>query len=128
MLNQLHVALIYDYDPRFIAAAYAITWQSDNGGLWVGSTLGRTKFSKHISPKKTLEGVIGCYVVAIPSCVLMHYIGYLFPPLPLNHYIGLGFVLTTFAIAGDLIESFFKRSAGVKVSIYSLNVVRTQES
>ena len=44
---------------RQIALMFSMSWQADNGGLFIGTFFGRTPMDKNISPKKTREGIIG---------------------------------------------------------------------
>jgi len=97
------------------------SWQTDNGALITGSILGRTPFSKAISPKKTWEGVSGGVVVSVCTMILCAYIRNLpyldwLPDFSVKQYIVLGFGISIFAILGDLCESFIKRVAKVKDS------------
>lgn len=81
---------------------------------FVGVPLGRHHFAPNLSPKKSVEGLFGGFVGLIASALL------------LNHFLGIGFdvwqvilyCVTLFPIAvfGDLVESYFKRSANLKDS------------
>ena len=101
--------------------AFSLTWQADNGGLFVGGRYGKTPLEKHISPKKTVEGIMGAFLVPFASAITMKIISCfwdaLYPSNPmLLDYAIFGIVVPFTAITGDLIESFFKRCAGVKDS------------
>lgn len=46
-----------------IIVMFCLTWQADNGGLFIGGAYGKTIFSKSLSPSKTNEGVLGaCFL------------------------------------------------------------------
>lgn len=90
-----------------------IAKMTDNGGLFVGSWMGKHTFAPSISPSKTVEGLIGGLVCAV---VLAAAGGRVLLGLPIPWGAGLGLLLGGGAIAGDLFESFLKRQAGVKDS------------
>ena len=87
-------------------------WSYDSGAYLVGRRLGRTRFLTHISPSKTVEGVIGgALAVTVVSVLLVGGLGH--SPL---HGLLLGPIIAGAAQAGDLVESMIKRAAGVKDS------------
>ncbi len=94
-----------------------VTKFSDMGAYVVGSMLGRHKMIPRISPGKTWEGFGGAILFSTGSSLL-------FAQLARSHLSGmnwvhalvLGVVLSAAAVLGDLIESLFKREAGVKDS------------
>lgn len=87
-------------------------WAYDTGAYLVGRRFGRRHFLQHISPSKTLEGLVGGTAAAILVASLMlaalgqSVIGGLL----------LGTLMAAAAQAGDLVESMLKRAAGVKDS------------
>ena len=87
---------------------------SDTAQYFSGRLFGRHKLSPLISPKKTVEGAIGGFVVA--PVVLMLLGRAWLPDVSSSHVLLVGFVLVGLGIAGDLFESLLKRSAGVKDS------------
>jgi phosphatidate cytidylyltransferase len=94
-----------------------ITKFSDTGAYSVGSLIGRHKMIPRISPGKTWEGFGGALAVStLASLVFVHFFGNKMPGMNWKHAIVLGLVLSTSAVVGDLIESLFKREAGVKDS------------
>ena len=87
-------------------------WINDTMAYMVGSFIGKTPLSA-LSPKKTWEGTIGGTLLAVLAVVLLG------KALTNLSYQTLIIVSTTAAITGtigDLIESKFKRMAGVKDS------------
>jgi phosphatidate cytidylyltransferase len=84
---------------------------TDVFGMLVGTSLGRHPLTK-ISPNKTVEGSVGSLAIVIGIAVLTTW----FPPLHLQWWQGaaLGFATSIAAQGGDLVESAFKRDAGVK--------------
>ena len=94
-----------------------VTKFSDTGAYAVGSLIGRHKMIPRISPGKTWEGFGGALVVSTAaSLVFTHYLGDKMPGMKPLHAVVLGVVLSSTAVVGDLIESLFKREAGVKDS------------
>ena len=94
-----------------------VTKFSDSGAYAVGSLIGKHKMIPRVSPGKTWEGFGGAIVVSTGASVLFaHLAGPHLPGMTLMHAIILGVLLSTAAVVGDLIESIFKREAGVKDS------------
>ncbi len=87
-------------------------WAYDTGAYLVGRNVGRTRFLTHISPSKTIEGLVGGVVAASVVVGLLLWVLGLQP----LHALILG-PLTAFAAqAGDLAESMIKRAAGASDS------------
>ncbi len=94
-----------------------VTKFSDLGAYVTGSLFGKHKMIPRISPGKTWEGFAGAIVIStLVSVGYMHIAAAKVPQLTLLHAIVLGIVLSSTAVVGDLIESLFKREAGVKDS------------
>ncbi len=94
-----------------------VTKFSDLGAYCVGSLIGKHKMIPRISPGKTWEGFGGAIVVStLVSLVFAHFAGAKLVGMTPLHATILGIVLSCSAVVGDLIESIFKREAGVKDS------------
>jgi phosphatidate cytidylyltransferase len=94
-----------------------ITKFSDTGAYAVGSMIGRHKMIPRISPGKTWEGFGGAILVStLASLLFVHFLGHKMAGMNWVHAIVLGVTLSVAAVVGDLIESLFKREAGVKDS------------
>jgi len=94
-----------------------VTKFSDIGAYCVGSLIGRHKMIPRISPGKTWEGFGGAVLVSTGASVLFAKLaGAHLPGMTLAHAVILGVVLSVAAVVGDLIESIFKRQAGIKDS------------
>jgi phosphatidate cytidylyltransferase len=87
---------------------------SDTAQYYAGRLLGRHKLSPLISPKKTVEGAAGGFVVAPAVLALIGRVW--LPGVGTGSLVLLGLALVGLGIAGDLFESLLKRSAGVKDS------------
>ncbi|MDB6068267.1 MAG: Phosphatidate cytidylyltransferase [Pedosphaera sp.] len=94
-----------------------ITKFSDTGAYAVGSLIGKHKMIPRISPGKTWEGFAGAIVVSTGASLLfVHLAQAHMPAMNWKHAIVLGVILSVAAVIGDLIESLFKREAGLKDS------------
>jgi phosphatidate cytidylyltransferase len=94
-----------------------ITKFSDTGAYAVGSLIGKHKMIPRISPGKTWEGFAGAILVSTAaSVVFSHLFANHMRGMTTIHAIILGVILSVCAVIGDLIESLFKREAGVKDS------------
>jgi len=92
--------------------AFFSTWANDTGAYFAGRWIGTRPFAPRISPKKTWEGSIGGWISGIAVGTLMGAV----LRLPLLHASLLGLLISLAATGGDLVESMFKRWAGVKDS------------
>lgn len=92
----------------FVIVIIALT---DTFGMLVGTSFGRHRWTK-ISPKKTVEGSVGSLVIVTVVATAAGWV----PQLHLQWWQGaaLGFATSIAAQGGDLVESAFKRDAGVK--------------
>ena len=94
-----------------------ITKFSDMGAYLVGSLIGRHKLIPRISPGKTWEGFGGTILVSTgASLAFVQFFGSKMVGMNYLHAAILGVILSLTAVMGDLIESTFKREAGVKDS------------
>lgn len=105
-------------DGRYYVLYFIIVTKfSDVGAYCVGSLIGKHKMIPRISPGKTWEGFGGAILVSTGASVLFAKIaGPHLAGMNLTHAIILGILLSVAAVVGDLIESLFKREAGVKDS------------
>jgi phosphatidate cytidylyltransferase len=90
----------------------AVVWGYDTGAYLTGRWLGRRRLIDHISPSKTVEGLVGGLLVATLAAGLGAWLVGLdaWEPLVIGPLVGLA------AQAGDLAESMVKRAAGRKES------------
>lgn len=121
--------IFYSLERKFMIYLIYFTQWSDAGGLFFGSLLGKTGFANSISPKKTVQGLIGAFIlpmlISTLFWTLQHYIipgQDWFITMPLVDYWFLSAVTAALAILGDLCESFLKRASGVKDSGATLGV------
>ncbi len=97
---------------------FLMIWASDVGAYCVGSTLGQAfhsrKMAPKISPNKTWAGFIGGMVFCLAAAALLQATGLL--EMSLITSLVLGVVVHCTGVAGDLLESLWKRRFGVKDS------------
>ena len=94
-----------------------VTKFSDLGAYVTGSLIGKHKMIPRVSPGKTWEGFGGAIFIATGvSLTFAHLAATKLPGMTLLHAVILGVLLSVSAVVGDLIESIFKREAGVKDS------------
>jgi phosphatidate cytidylyltransferase len=91
-----------------------VVWLGDAGAYYAGKQFGKHKLSPRISPKKTIEGLVGGITASIVTAIVIHFT--FFPKFPLVHAIIAGVILSFCGVIGDLAESMWKRSAAVKDS------------
>ncbi|MSQ28502.1 MAG: phosphatidate cytidylyltransferase [Dehalococcoidia bacterium] len=96
---------------EWVLVALCSTVISDTAAYAVGRAAGRCKLAPLVSPGKTWEGAIGGLVFTTLLTPALAWLLHL-PGGPLLWV--LGFAISVFAQAGDLVESMLKRTAGVK--------------
>ncbi len=96
-----------------IVGIFILIWVNDTFAYLVGSAIGKTKLYAQVSPKKTVEGSIGGLFFSI---IAAYIISLYAPTITTNQWIILAIVIVFSGSLGDLVESKFKRVAGVKDS------------
>ena len=91
-----------------------VTWASDTGAYVVGTLYGRHRLAPTISPKKTVEGLVGGLIGAIMVAYAARW--WFLPELSGLDCLVLATLLTITGLWGDLTESAMKRSVGIKDS------------
>ncbi|MDD4820087.1 MAG: phosphatidate cytidylyltransferase [Flavobacteriales bacterium] len=99
-----------------ILGIFILLWSNDTFAYIFGISLGRHKLMERISPKKTLEGFVGGVVCTIVAGVALFYIMGNVCTLSMENWIVISLVVSVIGTMGDLVESMFKRQAGVKDS------------
>jgi phosphatidate cytidylyltransferase len=141
MMSQIYIALPFSllnvlafnatpegsvrFNTLLPLSIFIFLWVNDTGAYCVGSLLGRHKLFPRISPGKSWEGSIGgaVFVLAI-AWLIGTYDNTLILDgdntgrgmLSVPAWLGLGLVVVIFGTWGDLIESLFKRTLGIKDS------------
>lgn len=107
--------------PEIIVAVFILIWCNDTFAYLVGKNLGKHKLLERISPKKTIEGFVGGMIGALIAGFVIFKVLEKYSPLdaekyPLWVWIVMAIIVAVFGTIGDLIQSKFKRQAGVKDS------------
>lgn len=89
------------------------TWATDTFAYFTGMAFGRRRIAPALSPKKTVEGCVGGL---LGSLLVAAVFSVIYDFLPVSKVLLLGLSLGAAALVGDLLESAFKRQAGVKDS------------
>ncbi len=105
---------LYERGGLLIISILATIWICDSAAFFGGRSLGKHKLFPRVSPKKSWEGAIFGFVFAIITMLLAKVI--ILDFLSWLSVIILGIIVGIFVQIGDLIESLFKRDAGVKDS------------
>lgn len=92
----------------------AITIAADSTAFFTGKFMGRTPLCPAVSPKKTVEGLIGGMIGAVGAALLVAVL--FFPNFSPLRTVILALLLAAISVVGDLAESVVKRWAGVKDS------------
>ena len=117
--------LLESLDKWLLMALFVLIWVNDTGAYCVGTMTakrpqGNHKMTPHISPKKSWEGLIGGVVFCLVAAYILALCGW-FDAISANEHEVLialifGVIASLFGTMGDLMESLFKRSIGVKDS------------
>ena len=135
MLSQLYIALPFSminvlsfetsafdgqihYDMLLSLSIFIFLWTNDTGAYCSGSLFGKHKLFPRISPAKSWEGSIGGGIFVLIAAGIIGYIANDGEAhrLSILGWEGLGLVVVFFGTWGDLVESLFKRTLGVKDS------------
>ncbi len=101
------------FKPTLVVGIFILIWTNDTFAYIVGKNFGKNKLYERISPKKTIEGFLGGFLFA---CIASYFIFYYTHFLTFPVWLGMAIILSVFGTLGDLIQSKFKRQAGVKDS------------
>lgn len=102
-----------EFKPQIIVGVFVLIWCNDTFAYIVGKSLGKNKLLERVSPKKTIEGFFGGLIAAIIAGLIIFNVLDLYT---LGIWISLGVIASVFGTIGDLVQSNYKRQAGVKDS------------
>ena len=101
------------FEPKIILGIFILVWTNDTFAYIVGKGVGKRKLMEKISPKKTIEGFFG----GMAGALLASFIFFKFTSIyNLIFWLFLALLVSVLGTIGDLIQSKFKRLAGVKNS------------
>ena len=109
------IAIRESRGPNALFLLMLTVFASDTAQYYTGRAFGRRPLAPLVSPKKTIEGALGGFVI---GALVLVVVGrwWLPPGVPIWLRAILGVAVVALGIAGDLFESMLKRSAGVKDS------------
>jgi len=110
-----------EFLPELIVAVFILVWSNDTFAYLIGKNFGKHKLLERISPKKTIEGFVGGMLGALLAGFVIFKLLETYRPIdavayPLWMWIAMAIIVAVFGTIGDLIQSKFKRQAGVKDS------------
>jgi phosphatidate cytidylyltransferase len=123
VLGVFYVALLFAFQVAVRAGAdgkqwlvflYFIIWASDIGAYSIGIPFGKHRLYEKVSPKKSIEGLVGALAASAGMALLCRV--WFLPPVGIGEVIAIALALAVVGTIGDLVESLFKRAAGVKDS------------
>ncbi|WP_261815766.1 phosphatidate cytidylyltransferase [Vibrio gallicus] len=114
-LRAISIDTDFYYGAKLVMYVCALVWAADSGAYFAGRSFGKHKMAPSVSPNKTIEGLIGGVIVAmIVGWGLTLWFDLHFSSPGLMVLITL--VTVVISVLGDLVESMFKRVAGIKDS------------
>jgi len=102
-----------NFTPLLLLGGFILVWVNDSAAYFIGKNFGSQKLFPSISPKKTVEGFLGGLFFA---CLSSYFIATYTETLGFTSWLILAIIVSVLGTIGDLIESKFKRQAGVKDS------------
>ncbi|HLV91650.1 MAG TPA: phosphatidate cytidylyltransferase [Aequorivita sp.] len=109
-----------NFRSYIILSVFALMWANDTFAYLIGSKYGKHKLLERISPKKTIEGFLGGMAGALLVAFIIFNLISNYISSPDNYELWvwaiLAIIVSIFGTIGDLIQSKFKRQAGVKDS------------
>ncbi|MDB9911418.1 phosphatidate cytidylyltransferase [Flavobacteriaceae bacterium] len=101
------------FKPEIIVGVFVLIWCNDTFAYIIGKSLGKNKLLERVSPKKTIEGFFGGLLGAvIASFIIFNLLNIYTLPV----WISLAVIISVCGSIGDLVQSNYKRQAGVKDS------------
>jgi phosphatidate cytidylyltransferase len=112
--DEVQLAQINRWGGYTVIAVFASIWICDTAAYFAGSAFGRHRLFERVSPNKTWEGAVAGFLFSVLTMIAAKILvlGY----LSFQHAVVIGVLIGIFGQLGDLIESRFKRDAGVKDS------------
>lgn len=107
------------YDMLLPLSVFIFLWTNDTGAYCAGSLFGKHKLFPRVSPAKSWEGSVGGGVLVLVVAAVIGYLannGADAHTLNIYQWMGLGLTVCVFGTWGDLVESLFKRTLGIKDS------------
>lgn len=99
------------YSSHILLGLFFLVWAFDTGAYITGVPFGKHKLFKRISPKKSWEGLLGGILIAL---IVAFIISKFFNELQMKDWFIFAMIVGIAGTLGDLVESMYKRSVGVK--------------
>ncbi len=111
-----HYALLrtLEHGIELVFFVIIVTWLSDTGGFFIGKPFGKHPLAPTLSPKKSIEGLLGGILFSVSGAIISQFT--YVPFFSLGQCVMLGVGLALLGALGDLAESAIKRSVHVKDS------------
>jgi len=109
-----YLIMIRSIRAEWIIFLGAVVWGADTFAYYTGKVFGRRKLYEEVSPNKTIEGAFGSIGGAVFISILIRFLLPL--DISLEKAILAAIIIGVVGVIGDLVESMFKRDAGVKDS------------
>ncbi|HET6515767.1 MAG TPA: phosphatidate cytidylyltransferase [Thermodesulfovibrionales bacterium] len=106
--------LLRSEGPAWILFLFGCVWASDSLAYYVGKGIGKRKLYVEVSPNKTVAGAFGSLSGGAAAGWLLNLL--LIQTMGHAESLIVGLIIGATSIVGDLVESMFKRDAGVKDS------------
>ena len=110
----LAMVLLHQHNPWMVLHVFGIVWVADTGAYFSGKAFGKHKLAPAISPGKSWEGVIGALFAIVVYSVIVSF--WLNQTQQQWLFVLICVIAAIASVAGDLLESVFKRVIGVKDS------------
>ncbi len=101
------------YHAMLLFSLFLLIWVNDSMAYFTGSKLGKHKLFERISPKKTWEGTFGGLLFTL---LFAYALAQYLPEFSVAKWLAFGAAASIFGTLGDLVESMWKRSYGIKDS------------
>lgn len=108
--------MVHRFNPEWLLFGMSLVWVADIGAYFAGRKFGNVKLAPVLSPGKTREGFYGAMALTLIYSLIASIFYFKLDTTAIVLTLLMTFVLTVLSVAGDLFESFLKRSAGVKDS------------
>lgn len=108
------ILTVYRWGGYTVVSLFACIWICDTAAYFVGLGIGKRKLFPRVSPNKTWEGAVAGFLAAVGAAIGAKVL--LLDYMTVGQALVFGIFVGVFGQIGDLVESLFKRDAGVKDS------------
>ena len=101
------------FEMSVILGIFVLIWSNDVFAFLIGKNFGKHKLIERVSPNKTVEGFLGGFIFTF---IAAYFVAMYCSSIQSLQWFSLAIIVSIFGVLGDLIESMFKRQAGLKDS------------